>query len=163
MSGYRRGPRTLVIEASARVASDGVVADRIRRPATWHEWQPEIGSARGPELLGRGDHVTGTARMLGFAVVGRADVVAADDHCLEQDVVVGIGMRVSYRVEPAPGGCKLVHTLTADLPGGVAGRVLSFFLVRRLRGMQRAVLENLAAEGLSAPSEVERPSADAGI
>jgi hypothetical protein len=123
--------------------------DRITRPSTWPEWQSEIESTDGPVKLDAGDHVIGDARMLGFAVAGRADVEAVTEHGLEQDVIVGIRMRVSYSITPDGNGWKVSHKLRADLPRGTSGRVLSFFLTRRLKHMQRDLLRALTASASS--------------
>lgn len=128
--------------ASARAA-----LEKIRRPSTWPEWQSEILTTEGPEEVRAGDHVTGDASMLGFAVGGRADILTAGDSGLEQDVIVGVRMKVRYDLEPAPGGWNVTHTIVVDLPAGLSGRVLSFFLKRRLRAMQAKLIEKLA-EGL---------------
>jgi hypothetical protein len=117
--------------------------DKIRRPSTWPEWQSEIESTEGPAEVGVGDHVVGNARMLGFAVAGRADIEAVDDAGLEQDVIVGIRMHVGYSVARDDSGWRVTHKLRADLPGGLSGRVLSFFLARRLKRMQRELLTAL--------------------
>jgi hypothetical protein len=53
-------------------------------------------------------------------------------------------MRVRYLLTPTSEGVRITHRLTADLPSGVVGRILSFFLRRRLRSMQQGVLDNLA-------------------
>jgi hypothetical protein len=118
--------------------------DKIRRPSTWPDWQSEIESTEGPAEVGVGDHVIGDARMLGFAVAGRADISAVDDRGLVQDVIVGIRMRVSYSITPDGDGWMVTHKLAADLPRGLSGRVLSFFLRRRLARMQRELLDSLS-------------------
>ena len=126
------------------VDSAAAVVAQLRDPSTWPAWQAEISRAAGPAPLNDGDHVVGDARMLGFAVGGRADVVAAGDHTVEHDVIVGIRMNVRYTLEPGDDGWVLTHRLTAELPRGLSGRVLSVFLKRRLRRMQRRLLGDLA-------------------
>lgn len=128
-----------------RVASAETALGQLRDPATWPAWQSEITRAEGPAPLQEGDHVIGDANMLGFAVGGRADVVAAGDGEVEHDVIVGIRMNVRYTLEPAGDGWVLTHRLIAELPRGLSGRVLSVFLKRRLRRMQKKLLDDLAA------------------
>ena len=144
MKTSRRNTRVLEIEASAHIESPQGVLDRIRRPSTWPEWQSEIVTTEGPDELRVGDHVTGDAHMLGFLVGGRADVASVDDTGLQQDVIVGIRMKVAYSIARDANGWTVTHRLLADLPGGPWGRVLSFFLARRLRKMQRELLSTLA-------------------
>lgn len=82
--------------------------------------------------------------MLGFDVAAHATITEASRSAMEQDVVVGVRMRVRYRLSAAPGGCVLEHRIETDLPRGLSGRVLSLFLRPRLRRMQRRMLDNLA-------------------
>lgn len=117
----------------------------LRDPSTWSSWQSEIDHAEGPAPLAAGDHVLGDATMLGFAVGGRADVVTAGDDVVEHDVIVGVRMKVRYTLARAGDGWLLTHRLTADLPRGLSGRVLSVFLKRRLRRMQERLLRDLSA------------------
>jgi hypothetical protein len=119
--------------------------DRIRRPATWPAWQPEIVALDGPEVLEAGDEVSGPARLLGFNVDGRAQVLAVEEGALEQDVLVGVRMRVRYEVRPGPSGSVVTHRLAVQLPSGAFGRLLSLFLRPRLRRLQAQALERLAA------------------
>jgi Polyketide cyclase / dehydrase and lipid transport len=123
--------------------SPDLLIKRILDPATWPEWQPEIISMEASGPLDEGTSVDGRARLLGFEVDGRSTTVASDEHSYEEDVLVGVRMRVRYEVEQTPTGAKVTRRLTAYLPGGVSGRVLSFFLKRRLRAMQVGVLESL--------------------
>jgi hypothetical protein len=118
--------------------------ERIRRPATWPAWQPEIVAAEGPEVLAAGDEVSGPARLLGFHVDGRARVMSVDEGALEQDVLVGVRMRVRYEVRPGPSGSVVTHRLAVQLPSGVSGQLLSLFLRPRLRRLQAQALERLA-------------------
>jgi hypothetical protein len=137
--------KRFVSERSVSSAADpsGVI-DRIRRPATWPEWQSEIVSTEGPERLGDGDVVSGRAEMLGFAVDGQSVTVEADEQHYVEDVVVGVGMRVSYTVTPSPTGSTITHRLECLLPGGPMGGILSFFLRRRFLKMQRELLGKLS-------------------
>jgi hypothetical protein len=138
-------PSEFETSASLRVDSAEAALAHLRDPSTWSSWQSEIESAAGPAPLQAGDHVAGDARMLGFAVGGRADVVAAGDREVEHDVIVGIRMNVRYTLEPSGDGWLLTHRLKAELPRGLSGRVLSVFLKRRLRRMQRRLVADLSA------------------
>ncbi len=120
------------------------VMDLVVDPGTWPEWQPEIVETDGPAPLTEGADVYGDAEMLGFAVQGHSKSIAVRDAFYEEDVVVGVRMRVVYEVRDTGDGRVVVRrTLVANLPGGIAGRVLSFFLARRLRRMQDGVVEEL--------------------
>ena len=150
MSG---APRRRIFEttSSTRVPSAEAALAQLRDPATWHVWQSEIEDARGPAPLNTGDHVLGDARMLGFAVAGRADVMVATDDEVQHDVLVGIRMNVRYTLEQSGDGWTLTHRLQAEMPRGMAGRVLAFFLRRRLRRMQARLLDDLGRTLGSAP------------
>jgi hypothetical protein len=115
----------------------------VRDGTTWSTWQPEILSSEGSSQLEPGDVVRGEAEMLGFRVAGRADILRSGGGEVAQDVIVGIKMRVTYRFEHHEDGTAVTHTLEADLPRGISGRVLSAFLRYRLKRMQRRLLENL--------------------
>jgi hypothetical protein len=119
-------------------------------PETWPEWQTEILATSGPVPLERGDEVEGRAKLLGFHVDGRSRTIGADGTSFVEDVIVGVRMQVSYDVVETNDGTRVTRRLTASLPGGLSGRVLSFFLKRRLKAMQKGVLEELVrhAEGL---------------
>ena len=125
-------------------AAPADVVRLIRDASTWPEWQPEITKSSGSAELGPGDVVQGDAEMLGFKVAGRADIRSADVTAVDQDVIVGIRMRVTYEFSPAESGTEITHRLDAELPRGLSGRVLSLFLRYRLRRMQNKLLENLA-------------------
>lgn len=135
-------------------ASHPEILGQLAVPATWPEWQSEIVSTSGPERVRVGDVVSGKASMLGFEVDGRATAAEVSDEAIEQDVFVGVRMRVRYVLTPTPEGIRITHRLTADLPSGFAGRFLSFFLRRRLRSMQQDLLENLV-QRLSASDSSE--------
>ena len=116
----------------------------IADPQTWPKWQPEIRATKGPERLGPGAEVDGVARMLGFDVEGKSRITEIDAAVLEEDVVVGVRMRVRYEVKPQGNGTIVARTVSSRLMGGVLGRGLSFLLRRRLIAMQKRVLANLA-------------------
>jgi hypothetical protein len=139
-------PSSRVFEIShSRTAecSPDLLIKRILDPATWPDWQPEIISTDASGPLDEGATVDGRARLLGFVVDGRSITIAADDRSYEEDVIVGVRMKVRYDVEEVPEGSRVTRHLTAYLPSGFSGRVLSFFLKRRLRSMQVGVLESL--------------------
>ena len=145
MPARRSARRSFQTSASLPVESADAALAQLRDPSTWSTWQSEIGRAEGPAPLEAGDHVKGDASMLGFAVGGRADVVAAGDREIEHDVIVGIRMNVRYTLEPEEDRWVLTHRLTAELPRGLSGRVLSVFLRWRLRRMQQRLLGDLSA------------------
>ena len=132
------------IESSA---SPQALLDRIRTPATWPEWQSEILSVEGPDRVGEGDVVAGKAAMLGFEVDGQSHTVSASESEYVEEVVVGVGMRVTYAVEETEGGTRLTHRLECQLPGGPLGSILSFFLKKRFRKMERELLKRLGGSG----------------
>lgn len=136
------------IESSA---SPQALLDRIRTPATWPDWQSEILSVEGPERVAVGDVVAGKAAMLGFEVDGQSHTVSTEVNQYVEEVVVGVGMRVTYAVEETGRGTRLTHRLECELPGGPLGSVLSFFLKRRFKKMERELLQRLAGSG--PPSE----------
>jgi hypothetical protein len=60
--------------------------------------------------------------------------------------VVGVGMRIRYRIEETANGTIVTHQLVSELPAGRLGVLLSFFLRRRLQRMQRMLLEELVGQ-----------------
>ena len=118
----------------------------IRDPSTWPRWQEEIVTADGPPTIGPGDVVRGRASMMGFDVDGQSITETVDEGSVGQDVVVGVGMRIRYRVTETERGTVVTHSLESDLPQGGLGVVLSYFLRRRLKKMQRMLLEELVAQ-----------------
>jgi hypothetical protein len=148
--------RTFKLQGSERTNSKpSAVMELLLDPSTWPGWQPEITQSRGPAPLERGDVVSGSAQMLGFVgVQGRSAAVDVGDNCFEEDVVVGIGMRVRYEVEADGEGAIVTHSLESDLPTGVAGRLLSLVLRKRLKRLQRTALERLAAHSEMQASRV---------
>lgn len=150
----RRRERTFVIEKGmpARCSAEQMMA-YLLDATSWPAWQPEIVATEGPKRVDRGDMVTGHARMLGFHVQGRSLAVEVGDRVFEEDVVVGVAMRVRYEVHPDGDGCRVVHRLESEMPSGLTGRLLSLFLRGRLRRMQRTAVERLVAQ-----SEVAEPS-----
>lgn len=127
-------------------ASPELARARVAAPETWPEWQSEILDTSTPQWAEAHEVVHGKARLLGFDVHGRSLTIASDPAHFEQDVVVGVRMRVRYSIDPREGGCVLTHRLQAELPGGVAGRLLSALLSRRLRKMQADLLRRLKAQ-----------------
>ncbi len=126
------------------------ILDRVLDPSTWPQWQPEIISTTSSRRIVTGDSVEGRARLLGFVVDGRSSAITVSDDVFEEDVIVGVRMRVRYHVEPSGEGTTVTRHLSAVLPGGFSGRILSFFLKRRLQRMQQGVLESLVAQAESA-------------
>lgn len=129
----------------ARCTPDVLMA-KIRRPSTWPEWQSEIVESHGPDVVGPGDVVKGRAEMMGFDVDGQSVTESVDATSLQQDVVVGVGMRIRYTLTETSGGTSVTHRLESDLPAGALGAPLAFFLRRRLRKMQKMLLEELVAQ-----------------
>lgn len=82
--------------------------------------------------------------MLGFGVQGHATVVDVTGTRLSKDVLVGVRMRIEVEAVEGPTGKSVSYKLSADLPDGVMGRVLSFFLKRRFRKMQSVALAELS-------------------
>ena len=124
---------------------------QIRLPDNRSQWQSEIIWMTGPHGLAVGDSVEGLADMLGFYVEGKAVTTDLGPTHYEEDVVVGVRMQIRFEIVPTDDGVLIKHTLTSKLPGGLAGRVLSFLLKGRLRKMQRDSLTNLKRYAESAP------------
>jgi hypothetical protein len=148
-----RSDRRLTIEVSRVARCDPeAVMGLVRDPATWPLWQPEIVSTEGPAPLEAGDDVYGHAEMLGFSVEGHSKSVTVSRDAYEEDVIVGVRMRILYEVARDEAGATVVtRRLTALLPGGLAGRVLSIFLRRRLTRMQNGVVEELVRQAERRP------------
>lgn len=139
--------RTFEISRSVATAAPAqAVIDLILDPATWPRWQNEIVSATGPAPLREGNVVAGRAQMLGFNVDGQSVTTEVGAGTYSQEVVVGVGMQISYRIASNPDGTVVTHSLTSALPAGPLGRVLSFFLARRLKRMQAGLLEELRTQ-----------------
>lgn len=147
--GIRR-PYQIEASAPTRYPASSVI-DLVLDPSTWPSWQPEIISTSGVGPLSVGDVVQGEARMLGFVVHGHSTALEVGERAFDQDVIVGIRMRVRYEVTPSDGGSLITSRMTTDLPRGLSGRVLAFFLRRRLKRLQQTTLQNLAAEPVSRP------------
>lgn len=143
MAAPRSSPTFRIEGTTVTRASRSEVVDQLLRPATWPDWQLEIISTEGPERIEAGDVVRGRAEMLGFRVTGQSVMAEVRDALVHEDVVVGVGMQITYEIEEVEGGTKITHRLSSTLPEGLFGRVLSFFLRRRLRSMQRSVLKRL--------------------
>jgi hypothetical protein len=143
-------PRKTLSLARSKLA-DGppdAVMSLLLEPASWPRWQPEISAAEGPRRLTTGDVATGRADMLGFRVLGRSTTLGAGEDFFHQDVIVGVRMRIRYEVERSGEGSLITHTLECDLPSGILGRILSFFLRPRLRHLQETALERLALRSI---------------
>ena len=136
------------IEVSRVARCDaGRVMALVRDPKTWPRWQPEIVSTEGPAPLQEDDDVYGHAAMLGFLVEGHSKTVAVRGDSYEEDVIVGVRMRIVYEAVPdEQGNTRVTRKLSANLPGGAAGRLLSFFLRRRLTRMQKGVVDELVRQ-----------------
>ncbi len=144
-----RGHRTKSFHSESSLssrASSGAVMTMLLRPSTWPRWQSEIISTEGPEHLEEGAVVDGAARLLGFDVTGRSITTRTQDDVFEEDVIVGVRMRVTYQVTSRDGGSVISHRMDADLPAGIAGSVLSVFLRWRLKKMQVRLLERLRVQ-----------------
>jgi hypothetical protein len=118
----------------------------IKDATTWPEWQSEILFTEGSRELQSGEDVTGSAKLLGFLVAGRSRVEAVSDTALSEDVIVGVRMRVRFEVEETDDGCIVTHHLIAEMPAGAMGRVLSWFLRRRLKKMSSTLVARLARQ-----------------
>ncbi|HEU4480287.1 MAG TPA: SRPBCC family protein [Actinomycetota bacterium] len=138
--------RFVISDSVETTGSPDAVLERLLRPATWPQWQSEIRSVSGPERVVSGSVVGGRASMLGFNVDGQSVAVEVGQSVFEEDVVVGVGMRIRYEIETTSAGSRITHTLSSELPEGALGRVLSFFLARRLRRMQKELLEKLGRQ-----------------
>jgi hypothetical protein len=121
-----------------------VVHGLLVHPSSWPRWQPEIHSTDHDGSMAPGDVARGEAQMLGFEVHGHSTATDVGPRFFEEDVVVGVRMRIRYDLAPTADGVVITHRLNAQLPGGPSGRVLSFFLRRRLRRLQRMALDRLA-------------------
>jgi Polyketide cyclase / dehydrase and lipid transport len=142
-------------ERTRRVAADAdTVMNLLADSGSWPHWQPEIRSIEDPASLATGDVVRGEAGLLGFDVHGHSTTTEVGPGVFEEDVVVGIRMRVRYEVRPAEGGSEVTHRLVAQMPAGAAGRVLAFFLRPRLRKLQRDALLGLARSSESGISSL---------
>lgn len=118
----------------------------IGDPVTWPEWQSEIVETSGDAPLGEGGRVEGRAKMLGFEVNGLSTTLTATPTTFVEDVIVGVHMRIEYTIDETASGTVVTRRLVATLPNGISGRVLSFFLKRRLKAMQEGVLDALVAQ-----------------
>jgi len=84
--------------------------------------------------------------MAGFDVEGKSTALEVRDTRFEEDVIVGVRMRVSYDVADTTDGVVITHRLDATLPGGPLGRLVAALLRWRLRRMQQTSLRWLAAQ-----------------
>lgn len=118
----------------------------ITSPHTWPDWQEEIVAMEGPDRVSSGDLVHGTATLLGFHVVGSSHLTSVDEASLSEDVVVGVRMRIHYDVSDSGAERVVTRRIEATLPRGLSGRVLTFFLKRRLIRMQEKLLDDLVVQ-----------------
>lgn len=138
--------RNFVTESSTSIAAPSEkVRERITSWKSWPEWQSEIIETDQPEWREAHEIVHGKATLLGFDVHGRSLTVVSEEARFEQDVVVGVRMHVRYLIEGTD-QTSVTHRLSAELPGGLAGRLLSVFLARRLRKMQLDLLRRLKTQ-----------------
>lgn len=120
-----------------------VVMRQVLSPHTWPEWQSEIKRVEGPSSIEEGDQVSGDAQLVGFKVQGRSDAHVVSENLFIEDVIVGVRMVVTYEIKPSERGTRITRTLEADLPAGIAGRLLSALLRAKLRRMQKRLLRGL--------------------
>jgi hypothetical protein len=119
---------------------------------TWPDWQSEIVSIEDRSRLAAGDVARGEADLLGFEVHGHSTATSVSATRFEEDVIVGVRMRICYEVRPDGERTVVTHSLVADLPGGGCGRILAMFLRWRLRRLQRTALDGLALQSEAASS-----------
>jgi hypothetical protein len=142
-----RNAADLTYRSSKRTSAPlDALMQRIVRPATWPQWQAEIVAMEGPEVVTTGDIVHGTAKLLGFHVVGNSVLVSVEEGSLTEDVLVGVRMKIHYEVSDEGSERVVTRRIDATLPEGLAGRVLSFFLKRRLVRMQERLLDDLVGQ-----------------
>ena len=118
----------------------------VVHPASWPDWQDEIVAMEGPDRVATGDIVHGTAKLLGFHVVGNSVMVAVDERSLTEDVVVGVRMKIHYEISDDGSERLVTRRIDATLPRGLSGRVLTLLLKRRLVKMQERLLVDLVAQ-----------------
>lgn len=139
--------RSYRIQDSIETTSD---ADAVMRlvlsPRTWPRWQSEIRRVEGPETVEEGDQISGDAELVGFRVQGRSDAHVVGDGLFIEDVIVGVRMVVTYRVEKTERGALIHRSLEAEMPGGAAGALLTLVLKARLKKMQKRLLRELVAQ-----------------
>jgi hypothetical protein len=145
--------RTFITERSiSTTASPDEVMRRLRDATTWPEWQPEIISTVGSRSLDPGEDVVGSAKLLGFLVDGRSRVEQVTDSSIGEDVIVGVRMRIRFDIQATDDGCVVTRHLIADMPSGPMGRVLSWFLRRRLKKMSVDLLDRLVSQSEETPA-----------
>jgi len=106
-------------------------------------------------VVDEGDVVNGDARLLGFDVTGRSSVLKVSSEEFQEEVIVGVRMRVTYSVKPISSGSVITHRMEADLPAGLAGSVLSLLLGWRLKRMQKGLVTKLGRQAVRAQPEGE--------
>ena len=139
--------RTFITENSVHsTASSRDVMARIKDATTWPEWQSEILETSGSREVHPGEDVVGIAKLLGFLVDGRSRIGTVSASELSEDVIVGVRMRVRFEVSDTEDGCIVTHHLIAEMPSGPTGRLLSWFLRRRLKKMSADLVNRLASQ-----------------
>ena len=135
--------------------------DRLLTPGSWPEWQSEIDSVeRSDKLTKPGEIVRGRASLLGFEVDGHSTATQVSGSVFEEDVLVGVRMKVRYSATSQGGVTVISHRLVSDLPSGVSGAVLSLLLKRRLRRMQKRLLRELRVQ-MERVAQAEGPAPSA--
>jgi hypothetical protein len=142
---HSKHPYVIEDEITVGATSDAVMTE-ILDATRWPTWQSEIQSISGPPRIQAGDEITGDARLVGFDVEGVSQALEAGDGKFVENVIVGVRMRVAYEISENGGRTIIKRRLEANLPGGVLGRMLTAVLKRKLRRMQKDVLESLAAQ-----------------
>lgn len=137
--------KTLTLVADRFIAARGCdVMQLVADPWTWAQWVPEIVTIEAVDQGPGGNDIIGRAQMLGFDVDGRARILHSDPRALTSEVIVGVRITAHYRLEDAPGGCRVIHRFEIAAPGGLLGTVLATTLRLRLRKTQQSLLGNLA-------------------
>jgi Polyketide cyclase / dehydrase and lipid transport len=154
MGTFPLGDDAYVVESAkvSRCAPEDLM-NAILDASQWPKWQPEIVMTAADGRVAEGEIVDGRAKMLGFAVDGRSQAERVTDSDFEEDVIVGVRMRIRYEVRPHRDGSEVRVRLATRLPTGFSGRLLSLLLRYRLRRMQKIGIERLVAQ-----AEAESPA-----
>jgi hypothetical protein len=105
--------RTFEIRRSLKTSSaPEVVYGNLINPKAWPHWQSEIVSIEDRGSLAAGDVVRGEADLLGFEVAGFSNAIRGSMETLfEEDVIVGVRMRIRYQVHADGAGTLVTHSL----------------------------------------------------